>query len=127
MKFLLDENAEYFQSELEKQNHETMTAKKLSAENPIYRNDYNLIEYAKKHFMTIITKDDELGRTCQDNNYPYILISDDKIFEKIIQPELDMKLMGSVDMESIEDEVLDAFNKIKSGEALRMAQKGLDK
>jgi len=28
MKFLLDENAEYFQSELEKQNHETMTAKK---------------------------------------------------------------------------------------------------
>ena len=30
-------------------------------------------------------------------------------------------------MESIEDEVLNAFNKIKSGEALRMAQKGSDK
>jgi len=77
--------------------------------------------------MTIITKDGELGRTCQDNNYPCILISDDKIFEKIIQPELDVKLMASVDMESIEDEVLNAFNKIKSGEALRMARKGSNK
>ena len=38
MKFLLDEHAEYFQKELENQNHETEKAKKLRAENPIYRN-----------------------------------------------------------------------------------------
>ena len=35
--------------------------------------------------------------------------------------------MEFIDLESIEDEVLDAFNRIKSGEALRMAQKGSDK
>ena len=124
MKFLLDEHAEYYQKELEKQNHETEKAKKLRAENPIYRNDHNLIEYAKEHSMTIITKDGELGRTCQDNKYPCILISEDKIFEKIVQPEVNAKSMTSLDMESIEDEVLDAFNTIKSGEASRMGQKG---
>lgn len=123
MKFLLDEHAEYYQKELEKQNHETETAKKLRAENPTYRNDHNLIEYAKEHTMIIITKDRELGQTCKDNNYPCIWITDDKIFEKIIQPELDLKSMEPLDMESIEDEVIDAFNKIKSGEVSRMAQK----
>src|SRR3990167_5570469 len=94
MKFLLDEHAEYYQKELEKQNHETETAKRLRTEDPKYRNDYNLIEYAKEHSMTIITKDGDLGQACKDNNFPCILITEDKI-----------------------------FNKIKSGEASRMAQK----
>jgi len=127
MKFLLDEHAEYYQKELEKQNHETVKAKKLRAEDPIYRNDHNLIEYAKEHSMTIITKDHDLGQACKDNNYPCIWITEDKIFEKIVQSEVDVKSMEFIDMESIEDEVLNAFNKIKSGEALRMAQKGSDK
>jgi len=124
VKFLLDEHAEYFQKELEKQNHETMSAKKLRVEDPKYENDYNLIEYAKEHSMTIITKDGELGKTCKGNNFPCIWITEDKIFEKIIQPELDVKSTAFLDMETIEDEVIDAFNKIKSGEASRMAQKG---
>ena len=34
MKYLLDEHAEYYQKELEKQNHETETAKKLRSEDP---------------------------------------------------------------------------------------------
>ena len=122
MKFLLDEHAEYYQKELEKQNHETETAKRLRAD-PKYRNDYNLIEYAKKHSMTIITKDGDLGQACKDNNFPCIWITDDKIFEKIIQLELDAKLIEKVDTESTDDEILDDFNKIKSGEASRMAQK----
>ena len=123
MKFLLDEHAEYYQKELEKQNHETETAKRLRTEDPKYRNDYNLIEYAKEHSMTIITKDGDLGQACKDNNFPCIWITDDKIFEKIIQLELDAKLIEKVDTESTDDEILDDFNKIKSGEASRMAQK----
>ena len=123
MKFLLDEHAEYYQKELEKQNHETETAKRLRTEDPKYRNDYNLIEYAKEHSMTIITKDGDLGQACKDNNFPCILITEDKIFEKIIQPELYAKLIEKVDTESTDDEILDDFNKIKSGEASRMAQK----
>ena len=123
MKFLLDEHAEYYQKELEKQNHKTESAKKLRLDDPKYRNDYNLIEYAKENQMIIITKDGDLGQTCNDNNYPCIWITDDKIFEKIIQPELDAKLIEKVDTESTDDEILDDFNKIKSGEASRMAQK----
>jgi predicted nuclease of predicted toxin-antitoxin system len=123
VKFLLDEHAEYYQKELEKQNHKTESAKKLRIEDPKYRNDYNLIEYAKEHFMTIITKDGDLGQACKDNNFPCIWITDDKIFEKIIQPELDIKLIETVDTKSTDDEILDDFNKIKSGEASRMSQK----
>lgn len=123
MKFLLDEHAEYYQKELERQNHKTETAKKLRIEDPKYRNNYNLMEYTKEHVMIIITKDGELGQACKDNNFPCILITDDKIFEKIIQPELDAKLIENVDTESTDDEVLDDFSKIKSGEASRMAQK----
>ena len=123
MKFLLDEHAEYYQKELEKQNHETESAKRLRAEDPKYRNDYNLIEYAKEHKMTIITKDGDLGQACKDNGISCIQITDDKIFEKIIQPELNTKLIETVDSKSTDDEILDDFNKIKSGEASRMAQK----
>lgn len=123
MKFLLDEHAEYYQKELEKQNHKTESAKKLRAEDPKYRNDYNLIEYAKEHSMTIITKDGDLGQACKDNNFPCIWITDGKIFEKIIQPELDIKLIEPIDTKSTEDEILDDFNKIKSGEVSRMSQK----
>ena len=90
MKFLLDEHAEYYQKELGK-NHEIETAKKLRVEDPKYRNDYNLIEYAKQHQMTIITKDGDLGQACKDSNYPCIWITEDKIFEKIVQPELDSR------------------------------------
>lgn len=126
MKFLLDEHAEYYQKELEKQNHETETAKRLRTEDPKYRNDYNLIEYAKEHFMTIITKDGDLGQACKDNNFPCIWITDDKIFEKIIQPELDNRLIDTSDIEVTDAEILDDFNKIKSGEASRMAQKSSD-
>ena len=89
MKFLLDEHAEYYQKELEKRNHETKSAKKLRAREEKYRNDYNLIEYAKEHNMIIITKDGDLGQACYDNSYPCIWITDDKIFEKIIQPEFE--------------------------------------
>ena len=124
MKFLLDENAEYFQKFLEKQNHETVTAKKLRSENLQYAHDSNLIQYAKEHSMIIITKDEALGKICKDDNFPCIWITEEKIFEKIIRPELDVRSMKSLDLESIDDEVLDAFNTIKSGEASRMAQKG---
>lgn len=89
MKFLLDEHAEYYQKELEKRNHETESAKKLRAKDEKYRNDYNLIEYARERNMVIITKDGDLGQTCADNSYPCIWITDDKIFEKIILPELE--------------------------------------
>jgi predicted nuclease of predicted toxin-antitoxin system len=93
MKFLLDENVEYFQKPLEKQMHETITAKKLKSKDPKYVHDYNLIKYAKEHSMTIITKDGELGKACKGNDFPCILISEDKIFEKIVQPEMDIQLI----------------------------------
>ena len=73
--------------------------------------------------MTIITKDGGIGQACKDNNFSCILITDDKIFEKIIQSELDSQLVETAGIETTDDEVLDAFNKIKSGEVLRMAQK----
>ena len=73
--------------------------------------------------MTIITKDGDLGQACKDNNFPCIQITDGKIFEKIIQPELDIKLIEPIDTKSTEDEILDDFNKIKSGEVSRMSQK----
>jgi len=68
-------------------------------------------------------KNGDLGQACKDNNFPCILITEDKIFEKIIQPELDNRLTDTSDMEVTDAEILDDFNKIKSGEASRMAQK----
>lgn len=89
MRFLVDEHAEYYQKELGKGGHETESAKKLRDKDRKFRNDYNLIEYAKEHKMIIITKDGDLGQACMDNEYPCIWITDDKIFEKIIQPEIE--------------------------------------
>ena len=69
----------------------------------------------------------DLGQACKDNNFPCIWITEDKIFENIVQTELDRLLMEKVDTETTEAEILDDFNKIKSGEASRMSQKDSNK
>ncbi len=89
MNFLLDEHAEYYKEELEKRGHETESVKKLREKDQKFRNDHNVIEHAREYHMIIITKDYDLGQACNDNKYPCIWITDDKIFEKIILPELD--------------------------------------
>ena len=124
MKFLIDQNADFFGNELKKLHYEVEYVTELRKQDEKFRNDHNVMRYAEINKMILITKDRENGQACQDNNIPCIWVTDAKIFEKIIQPELNAKLIEKVDIESTDDEILDDFNKIKSGEASRMAQKG---
>ena len=89
MKFLLDEHAEGFDKKLLKLGHKVEYAKKLREKDEKFRNDFNLITFAKDQGMIFITKDGENGQTCQDNNFPCIWLSDEKIFEEMIKPKLD--------------------------------------
>lgn len=88
MKFLLDEHVEGFEKKLIGLDHQVESAKKLKEKDPKLRNDFNIINYAKDHDMILITKDKENGQTCDDNGYPCIWLSDDRVFEQIILPEL---------------------------------------
>ena len=49
--------------------------------------------------------------------------TDTEKIQESLKVSYDSKLIENVDMESTDDEILDDFNKIKSGEASRMAQK----
>jgi predicted nuclease of predicted toxin-antitoxin system len=123
MKFLIDQNADFFGNELKKLHYDVEYVADLRKKDEKFRNDLNVMRYAEINKMILITKDRENGQACKDNNITCIWITDEKIFEKIIQPELNVKLIEKVDTESTDDEILDDFNKIKSGEASRMAQK----
>lgn len=52
--------------------------------------------------------------------------TDTEKIQESLKGSYDSKSIETVEMESTDDEVLDAFNKIKSGEASRMAQKSSD-
>ena len=127
MKFLADQNTDFFGRKLEALHYEVEYVANLRKQDEKFRNDYDVIEHAKINKMILITKDRENGQYCQDHNLPCIWLSDEKIFEKMVLPLLDNKLIETVVIESTDDEVLDAFNKIKSGEASRMAQKSSGK
>ena len=88
MKFLLDEHTEGFDKKLLALGHEVEYAKKLRAKEEKFRNDFNLLSYAKDQEMIFITKDRENGQACEDNKIPSIWLSDDKIFEEMVLPRL---------------------------------------
>ncbi len=89
MKFLLDEHAEGFDKKLLALGHQVEYAKKLREKDEKFRNDFNLISFAKDQGMIFITKDGENGQTCEDNHFPCIWLSDEKIFDEMIIPKLD--------------------------------------
>ena len=113
---------------------EVESVKKLINEGKKLQSDFSVLNYARDNKMILITADVENKKGCEENNMPCVAIGKSDVLdfvlnelkklEKIIQPELNLKSMDTLDMESIEDEVIDAFNTIKSGEASRMAQKG---
>ncbi len=89
MKFLLDEHAEGYDKKLISLGHEVEYVKELKKQDEKFRNDHNVVEYARLNKMILITKDKEPGQACEDNGYPCIWINDDRIFDKIIRPKID--------------------------------------
>ena len=88
MKFLADQNADFFGNELKKLNHEVEYVKELRKQDERFRNDYDVIEYAKINKMILITKDRENGQYCNDHSIPCVWLSDEKLFEKMVLPRL---------------------------------------
>lgn len=89
MKFLIDQNADFFGKELQKRDHQTEYVTKLRVEDPKFGHDYNIIKYAEANKMVLVTKDGENGKACRDNNIPCIWLSDEEVFEKMVLPGLD--------------------------------------
>lgn len=90
MKFLIDQNADFFGNQLEKRGHEVEYVTKLREKDPKFRNDHNLLKHAEDNKMVLITKDGENGQACLDNNIRCIWLSDEVLFEKLVLPELEL-------------------------------------
>lgn len=88
MKFLIDQNADFFGQKLEKMGHEVTYVAKLREWDEKYRNDYIVIDFAKENNMVLVTKDRENGQTFQDTGMRCIWISDERIFEEMVIPYL---------------------------------------
>ncbi|MGI0027027.1 MAG: DUF5615 family PIN-like protein [Nitrosopumilaceae archaeon] len=88
MKFLIDQNTDFFGKELEKLNHEVEYVTELRKNDERLRNDHNVIEHAKVNKMILVTKDRENGQACQDNNILCIWLSDERLLEEIVLPRL---------------------------------------
>ena len=88
-KILVDETSDGWDEKLQKLGYEAFSIKKLRNEHPELQDDYNVIEYARKHDMILITKDKENGRTCTNNKYPCVWVNDDTILQKLVVAELE--------------------------------------
>jgi len=88
MKFLLDENCNGFEKKLLKLGHNVELVTELKKKDVKFRNDQNVISYADTEGYVLITKDKEPGRGCEDNKIPCIWISDERIFDEMIEPRL---------------------------------------
>lgn len=89
MKFLLDEQSEGYDKKLLHLGHQVEYVKKLKEKDIRFRNDQNVVDYARDNKLILITKDTKPGQACEDNNIPCIWINDDRIFDKIIRPKID--------------------------------------
>lgn len=89
MKFLLDEHVEGFDKKLLERGHQVEYVKKLREQDEKFRNDFNVVMFAKENGMILITKDKEPGQACEDNKIPSIWLSDERIFDEMIIPRLD--------------------------------------
>lgn len=88
LEFLLDEHVEGFDKKLLELGHKVQYAKKLKETEEKFRNDFNLLLYAKENKMIFVTKDKEPGQACKDNNISCIWLSDERIFDEMILPKL---------------------------------------
>lgn len=92
MKFLLDENCAGFDKKLLQLGHQIEYVTDLRKKDEKFRNDFNVIIFAKENNMVLITKDKEPGKACKDNNIPCIWLNDDRIFEGMVLPDIDKLL-----------------------------------
>ena len=88
MKFLLDEHAVSYDKKLLHLGYQVEYVKKLREKDMKFRNDQNVVDYARDNNLILITKDKKPGQACEDNGYPCIWINDDRIFDKIISPKI---------------------------------------
>ena len=89
MKFLIDQNADFFSNELKKLHYEVEYVTELRKQDEKFRNDLNVMKYAEINKMILITKDRENGQACKDGNIPCIWLSDEILFEKLVLPRLE--------------------------------------
>ena len=88
LKFLIDQNTDFFGIELEKLGHEVEYVTELRKHDERFRNDHNVIKHAEVNHMILITKDRENGQACQDNNIHCIWLSDERLLEEMVLPRL---------------------------------------
>ncbi len=89
MKFLADQNADFFGNKLKDLHYEVEYVTELRKQDEKFRNDYHIIKYAEINKMILITKDRENGQACKDSNIPCIWLSDEILFEKMVLPRLE--------------------------------------
>ncbi len=91
------------------------------------RSDENILKYSQETNSVVVTADKPFVSRLRSAGVRVATITlEDKA--SMINKKLDkIILLEAVDAESSDAEILDDFNKIKSGEASRMAQKSSDK
>lgn len=130
MKILVDEMYDGLDDKLiETGFSEVESVKKLINDGKKLQSDFSVLNYARDNEMILITADVENKNGCKENNMPCIAIGKINVFEFVKKEleKLEKDIPSDSSEESTEDEILDAFNKIKSGEASRMSQKGFTK
>ena len=88
IKILVDETSDGLDIKLQNAGYPSESVKKMRSSNEKMGFDYNIIEYAKKNNMILITKDNETAKACKANQIKCICPDDDLVLEKIILPEL---------------------------------------
>jgi predicted nuclease of predicted toxin-antitoxin system len=88
MKVLLDAMYDEWEKKLTDAGFEACSVKKLEKQESKLGHDFNVMNYAILRKMVLVTNDAKMGRTCEANNIPCVIVNLEKIFELIVIPIL---------------------------------------
>ncbi|MCE9653295.1 MAG: hypothetical protein K8Q89_09645 [Nitrosarchaeum sp.] len=85
IKILIDEMDDGWDDRLHKMGYNAYSVKKLRTNGHKLRTYYSVINFAKENDMILVTRDTESGQACEENNLPFILLDNDKIFKIVVE------------------------------------------
>jgi predicted nuclease of predicted toxin-antitoxin system len=121
-KIILDVPLENLKDILLSEGYDVSTVTEKLGSTKEKRDDENILKYAQETNSVVITLDRPFVSRLRSKRVKVAAITlEDKA--SIINKKLDRIMIETEDTELTDAEILDGFNKIKSGEASRMAQK----
>lgn len=84
LRVLVDENSDGLIGPLREKGYAVESVRELKAEDELMSHDYNVMDYAKKKGMVLVTRDAETAKGCRANQIGCVSIDEEAILKIVL-------------------------------------------